>query len=93
MRRIRFRLRTLMILVVFVALGLTVVTQWMLLRRAAIRTELHQVRAEHERLAAMQARAKAEVALAEQELAALRADVERARMEMTEVGDANQPKP
>jgi hypothetical protein len=88
MQRLRFRLRTLMILVVFVALGLTVVIQWMLLRRAAIRTELHQARAEEQRVAAVRARVKAEQALAQ-----VRADIDRAKNELTEVGDANQPRP
>ena len=44
MRRIRFRLRTLMIIIAFLALSLTVIIQSVLLHRAAVREQ--QYRAE-----------------------------------------------
>ena len=63
MRRIRYRLRTLMILVAFVALVVTVVMQAVLLRRAAMREELSRAVAAQNLAMAELARARAEQAI------------------------------
>jgi hypothetical protein len=67
MRKLRFRLKTVMIIVAFAALILTVVMQSVLLRRAAIREQLYRNQAERERdiavAEAMRARALAQQAL------------------------------
>jgi hypothetical protein len=60
MGRIRFRLRTLMIVVAFVALVLTVVMQAVLLRRAAVKEELSRALAAQNLAMAELARADAE---------------------------------
>jgi hypothetical protein len=56
MRKLRFSLKTLMIVVAFAALLLTVIMQSVLLRRAAIVEEFHRAEAERQRnIAAMEA--------------------------------------
>ncbi len=63
MGRIRYRLRTLMIVVAFVALLLTVVMQAVLLRRAALREELSRAVAAQNLAMAERARIRAEQAI------------------------------
>lgn len=50
--RPRFRLRTMMIIIAFVALILTVITQSFWLRQAAVRAEVNRAMAEQQRLEA-----------------------------------------
>ncbi|MFI5456448.1 MAG: hypothetical protein ACHRXM_13445 [Isosphaerales bacterium] len=63
MRLPRFRLRTLMITIAFVALILTVFMQTILLRRAAVRVEYFRAEAAQQRAEAEQQRALAEANL------------------------------
>jgi hypothetical protein len=74
MVRIRFRLRTLMIVVAFVALVLVAVMQGVYRKRAEVRMQMYRAEAEHARAIADAERAHAiaerEVLLAEQRAAA-----------------------
>ena len=75
MTGVRFRLRTLMIIVAFVALGVVVVMQGVQMARARVQAELFRAEAEHSRAVAemMRVRAAQELADAQAELdAALR---------------------
>jgi hypothetical protein len=72
MRQLRFRLRTVMITIAFVALILTVVIQSIMLRRSAMSEQLHRIIAEYER------------ARAEAQLVQARAALERANQQIEE---------
>ena len=67
MAQVRFRLRTLMITIAFIALLLAVFTQTVLLRRAQVREELYRALAAESRAMAEQQRARAEQQIAKAE--------------------------
>jgi F0F1-type ATP synthase membrane subunit b/b' len=83
MLRIRYRLRTLMIVVAFVALVLVVLLQGVYLKRAALRMEMHQAEAAGARAVAEMQRLRAE-----QRLAAAQATLEQVRADAMVTGDA-----
>ncbi len=82
MPRIRYRLRTLMIVVAFVALVLVAVLQQFYLNRAQVRLEMYRAEAERARAIAELQRLRAE-----QQLAAVQSLLEATRAEAKEVGD------
>ncbi len=83
MVRIRYRIRTLMIVVAFVALVLVVVLQAFYLNRAVVRLEMFRAIA-----ARSEAVAEIQRLRAEQQLAAAQATIEQMRAEAMVTGDA-----
>jgi hypothetical protein len=82
MARIRYRLRTLMIIVAFVALVLVAVVQQFYLNRARVRLEMFRAEAEHARAVAEMQRLRAE-----QRLAATQSLLDATRVEAKHAGD------
>jgi hypothetical protein len=77
MQQVRFRLRTLMITIAFIALLLALFTQTVLLRRAQVREELYRALAAESRAKAAQELARVEQQLAKAEHDQRKFDEER----------------
>jgi F0F1-type ATP synthase membrane subunit b/b' len=82
MAQIRYRLRTIMIIVAFVALVLVAVLQQYYLNRAQVQMEMYRAEAEHARATAEMQRLRAE-----QQLAAAQSLLEATRPEAKHAGE------
>ncbi len=82
MARIRYRLRTIMIIVAFVALVLVTVLQQYYLNKAQVQMEMYRAEAERARATAEMQRLRAE-----QQLAAAQSLLEATRAEAKHAGD------